>query len=467
MSFKTFLKYSFAVAVCFLCAPVAQGQTVTVNGLTFRKAAVNDYVMLTEVTAELPEDVVVPSTVTIGNKVYDVCVWADEALSPKDIVPVDRVRTIRSQDGTAPLTMNNAISGWSQLREIRFPVNLTKVDCDFINYCPALESVTLSSPQPVTFQDPYLTTNVVLASRPVLYVPADLVEAYKTLRDNTAKDNYARYFLSQTSDIRPIGGAGQDEPARMVVDGIEYTLDSDKWVCYVSGYDEQTLGAEALIQPRLEINDEEYPVEYIASGALAAREGAPVLQTLTIGEGSAGFGLEQGAIAGWTDLTLIDMPANTARIDAGALARLPELETIIIRSNSAVEITGADSEPEFPLESNPVLKVPAAMVDVYNELLDEGDGPTRRFLSQMSAIESLEGPAPEDPVVTVRYEDTFITLHDAAAGHRLHFSSRTGRALHSLYNNGEDHTERLDDGMYVIPETDSPTLLHVTFEPAN
>lgn len=211
------------LAALLLVAHAAWGQTTVIDGLTFSKPVLQNFVNLYSVTDELPATITVPATVTLGANVYQVRYWVDKSISTETGVPASRLQCIRTEDSDGDLRLNGScIDGWTDLRTIELPAQLTEVDCDFVNNCPALESITFRSNEPVEFVSPYYTTDVKLESHPVLYVQPNLVEHYSRLRSQT--DGYAHFFLKQCSDIRPIGGSDTPSGVHLLVGDLHLRL---------------------------------------------------------------------------------------------------------------------------------------------------------------------------------------------------------------------------------------------------
>ncbi|MDE6300484.1 MAG: hypothetical protein K2M19_02045 [Muribaculaceae bacterium] len=249
------------------------------------------------------------------------------------------------------------------------------------------------------------------------------------------------------------------------VDGIVYSIHANSGNCYVKKYT-AALPQNAVIHARVEIAEKMYDVHYIGFEALMQDDDIlpkDHITSLTIETGDQPLRLMDCAVCGWTALEDIDLPDNTSQLDEGCLNTLPSLKVIWLRSTETVTFyEDYDRALNTSLYSNPILRVPQKLVSSYEALAAGSNEIASTFLGQMSKITSLDDS--KAPVLTIRYEDALVTLHDAAEGHRLHFSSQTDRAISSLMNNEQDHTSTLKDGLYVVPAFDDDTLLHVTFE---
>ncbi|MDE6300483.1 MAG: hypothetical protein K2M19_02040 [Muribaculaceae bacterium] len=194
------------LAIFFLCAELTVGaQEVTTDGLKFKKG--QNGALLIGFTDDIAADVVVPASVEINERMEDVTFWRANCLNAAETeIPASHVKSITMEDGDADLWIfGESISGWTELKTIEFPQQLTQIDCDAIINCPALESVTFRGNRVVSFEYPNYNLNFSMGSQPTVYVNADLVDEYKALKE---KDQYAQAFLSQCGEILAIGGNG-------------------------------------------------------------------------------------------------------------------------------------------------------------------------------------------------------------------------------------------------------------------
>lgn len=207
-------------------AVTGRATQVNVNGIIFEDLS-GGRAKVSGISDAISAHPVVPAVVTLANDECPVTMWVEYAFdAAHNNVSADKLVTLRSEDGEGSLYIwGRCISGWTALTSIELPIQLTQVDCDFITNCPALRSITLRSPQPVMFDSPYDTgSSNTLGSSPVLYVQPDLVEHYEQLRADDSAGKYARNFLRQVSEIRPIDNSGLSPGAHVIVGDMHLSL---------------------------------------------------------------------------------------------------------------------------------------------------------------------------------------------------------------------------------------------------
>lgn len=253
------------------------------------------------------------------------------------------------------------------------------------------------------------------------------------------------------------------------IEGIQYLYNTTEGTCRVRSYTAD-LPTEAVVHTEITVDEAVYSatavgyngLHYVSTTAPGISDNH--LKTLTFFSGPSDVSVEELAIAGWTALRSVDFSENITSLCRGALHELPALEHIWLRSPRVVDFD-PDSSNDWELGSEPILHVPAELLDQYIRLSEDPTTEAGRFLSCMSSIVSIDEGGPEDPeaaLLTVRYEDVMLILHDTNEGHRIRFSSEGGHGIEWLHLNDEDHTDRLTEaGEYTVPALTAPGTLHI------
>lgn len=233
----------------------------------------------------------------------------------------------------------------------------------------------------------------------------------------------------------------------------------------------QAATADITVPASVSYNGKERPVSVLISYCLVYGQNgnqnfdSSFLKSVTVEEGAEPLKVKSESIEGWTALTRIDLPANTASISTDFIKELPALQSLTLRAETLVEIT--DNYMTSGINSNAILYVPAGVVDTYKSLRDDAATatPVATLLKAFQDIRAIDSEPQEPTGVIIHNVHRTIILNDATAGSRIGFTSDTGKPVTSFTVDGQDGLTSLgDEKIYTVPSFDTATHLTVEYQ---